>query len=241
MQKITSQSIGKYSISIVHSPRARHLRISISPDKQVSLIIPHRSSEREGIKFLNSRVDWIEKTIARIKPRKRGKWEYKFLESKTIFFFGLPHRLQFNNNHTYPNIHTNKNIINNFRPVSRQGGSLTADHRLIVTPQKKKVFENFLSNKLREHIYSFAYKFCHENGFAFRELKIKNIVSRWGSCSRQGNLNFSTRLVHYDREVINYVVIHELCHTKEMNHSRKFWALVAKYCPEYKSYIKMLK
>jgi hypothetical protein len=111
----------------------------------------------------------------------------------------------------------------------------------IITPEKRHIFENFLSNKLREHIYGFAFKFCKTHGFAFKDLKIKFMKSRWGSCSRLGNLNFSLRLVHYDREVINYVVVHELCHTREMNHSRRFWELVGQFCPEYKKYIKMLK
>lgn len=209
------------NIKIIHSSRARHLRISVSPDKQVSLIIPRWVSEREGMRFLNSKIDWIEKTLTKIKPKKTGKWEYKFSGGEIVFFFGLPHHLQFHENITYPNINTN--------------------HKLIITPPKKKIFENFLSNRLREHIYSFAFKFCKENDFAFCDLKIKNIVSRWGSCSRLGNMNFSVRLIHYEKEVINYVVIHELCHTKEMNHSHRFWGLVAQYCPNFKTYIKMLK
>jgi predicted metal-dependent hydrolase len=219
------------TIKIVKSFRARNLRISINSDKQVSLTIPRRVSEGEGIRFLNSKKDWIEKTLSKIKPRKRGKWEWKFLDSSEIFFFGLTHCLHFSTNHTYP--YTPPPVCH-----PRESGD---PGFVIISPPKKKIFENFLSNRLRDHIYSFAYKFCKENGFAFRDLRIKNIVSRWGSCSRKGNLNFSIRLVHYEKEIINYVVIHELCHTKEMNHSRRFWALVAKHCPQYKSCIKMLK
>jgi predicted metal-dependent hydrolase len=219
------------SVQIIHSKRARNLRISISPDKQVSLTIPRRVSEGEGIRFLNSKVDWIEKTLKKIKPRKRGKWEYKFLDDSQIFFFGLPHHLSFSDELTYP--YTPRPACH-----SRESGN---PGLVIISPPKKKIFENFLSNKLRDHIYVFAFKFCKENGFKFNDLRIKNVISRWGSCSRKGNLNFSIRLVHFEKEIINYVVIHELCHTKEMNHSRKFWALVGQYCPEYKTHIKMLK
>jgi predicted metal-dependent hydrolase len=240
------------SVKIIKSNRSRNLRISISPDKQVTLTIPRRISEGEGIRFLNSRVDWIEKTLSKIKPRVKGKWEWKFLDASQIFFFGLPHRLQFSTDSMYPYINKVKssklkvqslNMIKDNSVIPAKAGILNQTDSFfeIITPGKKKTFDNFLSNKLREHIYSFAYKFCKENGFKFNELRIKNVVSRWGSCSRKGNLNFSIRLVHYEKEIINYVVIHELCHTKEMNHSRKFWALVARYCPEYKTHIKMLK
>ncbi len=224
-----------HPIKVIHSRRARCLRISISPDKEISLIIPRRSSKEQGIKFLNSKIGWVEKTLKKMKPRVKPKWKFKFEEGSEIFFFGLPHRLHFSNDRMYP--YTSK-IRNSKLEI---GNKKTKIENMIITIPKKKIFINYLSNKLREHIYSFAYKFCQENGFKFKELKIKNIVSRWGSCSAKGNINFSIRLVHFDKEVINYVVVHELCHTKEMNHSKKFWALVEKYCPKYKTYIKMLK
>ena len=242
------------NIQIIKSSRASHIRISIDQDKNVNLILPRRVKEEEGIRFLRSRRDWVEKTLKKIQPRKKYLWEFNFSEDETIFFFGLPHRLQFFHAFTYPYIlHNNQQTTINkqhnetkknkyrLQISGMSSGRMPTDYRLIISPPRKKLFMNFLSNKLREHIYGFAYQFCKTNGFAFKELKIKNIRSRWGSCSRAGNLNFSSRLVHYHPEVINYVVIHEFCHTREMNHSRRFWSHVASFCPEYKKLIKMLK
>lgn len=219
-------------VKIIHSKKARHLRLSINQEKQVSLVIPRRASEEEGIKFLKSKIDWIEKSLTKIEPQKKQKWQYKFFDGEQIFYFGVLHELRLNDKIVYPNIQ---------RYSEKILQSLRSFRMTISTSPKKKIFEKFLSNKLREHIYSFAFKFCKENGFKFRDLKIKKIISRWGSCSRQGNMNFSIRLVHYPPEVINYVVIHELCHTREMNHSHKFWSLVSQFCPNYKFYIKQLK
>jgi hypothetical protein len=226
-----------HSVSIIHSRRARHLRISIDHEKNVSLIIPRRSSEEQGIRFLNSRREWVEKTLSKIKPRKKQPWDFKFEEETQIFFFGLPHRLQFTTDRMYPYVTKTQSAKLRSQNLNENNDGAVE----IITPSKKKVFENFLSNKLREHIYTFAFKFCKTYGFAFRDLKIKSMRSRWGSCSRLGNLNFSLRLVHFDREVINYVVVHELCHMREMNHSRRFWELVGQFCPNYKIYIKQLK
>lgn len=71
-------------------------------------------------------------------------------------------------------------------------------------------------------------------GLSYRSVKITGAKTRWGSCGRKGNLNFSWRLVAAPPEVIDYVIIHELAHTLEPNHSRKFWQTVARFCPDYK-------
>lgn len=65
-------------------------------------------------------------------------------------------------------------------------------------------------------------------------IRIKDVRSRWGSCSSKRNLNFNWRLVMAPLEVLDYVVVHELCHLKEMNHSKAFWNLVEGILPEYK-------
>ena len=75
----------------------------------------------------------------------------------------------------------------------------------------------------------------------YGRITIRNQRSRWGSCSSQGNLNFNCLLMLSPPEVIDYVVAHELCHRKEMNHSPKFWAEVERVMPDYKQRQKWLK
>lgn len=69
--------------------------------------------------------------------------------------------------------------------------------------------------------------------FEYGRVAIKNTRSLWGSCSRKGNLNFTFALVHLPRELADYIVVHELCHLREHNHSPHFWALVAKTQPAH--------
>lgn len=69
--------------------------------------------------------------------------------------------------------------------------------------------------------------------FNVHSINIKNQKTRWGSCSRKGNLNFNYKIVLLPEHIADYIVVHELCHLKEFNHSQRFWNLVAKALPDY--------
>jgi predicted metal-dependent hydrolase len=97
---------------------------------------------------------------------------------------------------------------------------------------KKKALE-FITERL-----GYYNKFYN---FKIGRISIKNHKSRWGSCSSKGNLNFNYTLVHLPQELADYVVVHELCHIKELNHSQKFWNLVAQTIPDYKARRAILK
>jgi hypothetical protein len=77
--------------------------------------------------------------------------------------------------------------------------------------------------------------------FSFKKISIRNQSTRWGSCSQHGTLNFNFRLGRLPLELCDYIIVHELCHLKELNHSVRFWNLVAQQVPDYKACRKKLK
>lgn len=84
-------------------------------------------------------------------------------------------------------------------------------------------------------------KYQHIYPYKFRGIAIKNQSGRWGSCSSKGNLNFNYRIQFLPMELAEYLVVHELCHLKQMNHSSKFWLLVSKSFPNYQELRKQLR
>jgi hypothetical protein len=111
----------------------------------------------------------------------------------------------------------------NFSLVQNQG---------VFSEDKLKALD-FVSRRIEElnKFYKFKYK----------KVSVKNQKTRWGSCSRKGNLNFNYKILFLKSDLADYLIIHELCHLKEMNHSKRFWDLVAKSVSDYKIKRKELK
>lgn len=105
----------------------------------------------------------------------------------------------------------------------------------------RKLTERFLKQTAEQYLLPRTKKLATIMDIDYRSLKIGQQKSQWGSCNRQGDLSFNWRLVHAPREVIDYVIIHELSHRTHMNHSRSFWNLVAQYDPDYQLHRGWLK
>jgi predicted metal-dependent hydrolase len=93
------------------------------------------------------------------------------------------------------------------------------------TIEKREYARNFVDNRI-----SYFNKFYN---FKINRVAIKNQTTRWGSCSSKGNLNFNYKIIYLKPVLADYLIVHELCHLGELNHSKKFWALVLKTIPDY--------
>lgn len=102
---------------------------------------------------------------------------------------------------------------------------------------------DYLKHKERARMlaHECSAKYCMHYGFSYNRIAIKNLRRSWGSCSAKRNLNFNYKIVHLPRRLAEYVIVHELCHLAELNHSKRFWALVTKTIPDYKECRKALR
>lgn len=99
-----------------------------------------------------------------------------------------------------------------------------------ISKKEYLILKNEALNIVQEKIKYFNQYY----NFEYKNIFIKNQKTRWGSCSSHKNLNFNCKIIHLKPELIDYIVVHELCHLKHMNHSQKFWNLVEESIPEYK-------
>lgn len=113
---------------------------------------------------------------------------------------------------------------------------------------KRPVSRNYTRKdylKYKESARKFAVEriehFNETYNFKYKRISIRNQKTRWGSCSVKGNLNFNYKIIHLPMNIADYIIVHELCHLKEMNHSKKFWALVEVIFPEHKAIRRELK
>lgn len=98
-----------------------------------------------------------------------------------------------------------------------------------------------LKKKARKLIIPLVEDYAEIMGVTYGQVSIRAQKTRWGSCSSEGNLNFNCLLALCPRGVMHYVVVHELCHRKHMNHSKAFWSEVSEYMPDYKEQRAYLK
>jgi hypothetical protein len=105
----------------------------------------------------------------------------------------------------------------------------------------KQILVKWYKAKAQELIFEKAEKYSLLLGVSYKSIKINSANQRWGSCTAQKNINFSYRIMMCPEFVIDYIVVHELSHLKQMNHSIKFWHVVAQHFPRYKEARKWLR
>ena len=217
------------------SQKARSLRLQINLDEpRVVLTAPRFAMAFEINRFLRSKTSWIEKHL--IKALKqvdlRPKPQYK--NGDIFYYFGEPVLLIIT--------HTPKK-----RPsVKVRGEKMFLALNNGITEQKipsaaKKAIQDFYRKKAEETVHDRLQHFNEHYGFTYRRVTLRNQRSRWGSCTGKLNLNFNWRLIMAPIEIIDYVVVHEMCHLRQMNHSKNFWNLVAETIPDYKKMRKWLR
>ena len=106
--------------------------------------------------------------------------------------------------------------------------------------QIEKILDNYYLSILKPYALQSFEIFKNKTGLNPNKISFKKMKTRWGSCSSNKNISINILLAKYDKSIIDYVILHELCHLKEMNHSYKFWHLVEKYMPNYKQIKKLL-
>jgi hypothetical protein len=202
--------------------RKKTISLQIKEDGTTVVYAPYRTPIGEIDKFFNEKKKWLwkkieerEKKLKEIKPK-------EYLNGELFSYLGRPYQLK---------------IEDKSDGCDSLTFSTSAGQFVLVRDkvhQGRALFLEWYKKRSREYIEEIVNDYSQALGLNPSGLRIGNALCRWGSCSSNNNLSFSWRLIMAPCSVIGYVVVHELAHIKEKNHSMRFWSLVAKTIPDYK-------
>lgn len=209
------------------SARARYARLRASPSIGLEVVLPEGAAASEAARLLETNQDWIFDKLDRFEaaPAEAGP---HLADGSTLPFLGRSLTLAVRIEEGQPR-------------AGLRGSTLTVT---VSNPDQailRAVIEAWFRYQAR-HVFAEQVADINQSfGFTYQRITIKNQRSRWGSCSAHGNLNFNWRLLLAPLSIVRYVVTHELAHLAELNHSPRFWSLVASRCPDYRTAQEWLK
>ncbi len=208
---------------LIHS-RRKTIALIVQRDGTLTVRAPLRMSAVHIREFVQNHAEWIREKQAQAKAAPPPLKKH-YVDGETFLFLGKEVPLT---------------IVARQRPALTFSGTKfhLANSRL---PKARQVFIRWYKAQALTVISERVAFHADKNQFTWRKIRISSARTRWGSCSTNGTLSFTWRLVLAPPEVIDYVVVHELAHTQIRNHSPKFWRRVAEIMPEFKRHVSWLK
>ncbi len=219
----------RHPYKLVKSRRAKYVRIKISASGEVSVVLPQGVAAKHAHGFIKKKSQWIVKTIKAIPEVKNNL----FPETLDLKLLDEQWKLNYVK-HTPPLLHDVK---------LEQISSNTLEIRVATDDwiDVKKLLNKWCRLKAKKIFPEMLEALAEEHGFHFNKISIRSQKTRWGSCASNKNISLNSKLLLMPEYIVKYVMIHELCHTIEMNHSAKFWNLVEDCDPQYRENRKQLK
>jgi predicted metal-dependent hydrolase len=207
----------------IRRSRRKTIALIVKQDGTFEVRAPQRMTDKQIHEFVQSKASWIRKRKAAVKA---GPPPHAYQEGEKFYYLGMLYPLKY--------------VEGQRKTVQFSGKSI--DLRTSEAPDAAEKVEAWYRTMARAHLTARLDYFVQRYGFVYKSLRINGAQTRWGSCNAQRkSLNFTWRLVMAPPEIVDYVVVHELCHLRHPNHSLEFWAEVEKVMPDYKQRRKWLK
>ena len=214
---------------VKRSLRAKNVRLEVRPQTGLTVIIPESYKIGKLPRLLQSKERWILNNLARCSHFQSPSAGRELRSGDSVPYLGRDLELVKRGNHSG---------VGN---VMLEGNTLAVSPELFKNGILELALEQWYRTEAAKLINERVDKLSSQMGACYKRIVIRGQKTRWGSCSHKKNLSFNWKLVMAPETVIDYVIIHELSHLKEMNHSRRFWELVAQYCPGWQEHKKWLK
>jgi predicted metal-dependent hydrolase len=206
-----------YRVAVKRMAKARRFTLRVlAATRVVTLTMPIRSSFDQAVDFASRHGGWIADRLNKFDDH------VQIAPNAEIPFRGVPHRI----------IHRGEKR----GTVSVERDEQDSPHLIVAgrVDHAPRRVRDFLKKEARLALDQAVERYTKILGIPARRIALKDTRSRWGSCSADGRLNFSWRLIFAPPEILEYLAAHEVAHLKELNHSPRFWSIVASLYPDYK-------
>jgi predicted metal-dependent hydrolase len=204
--------------SIRRSQRARRVRVTVDPARGVEVVLPRRVPQHEAAAAIAELRPWIERRLAELERATAAV----AARGEAVPYLGTMLRL-------VPQAGRTR--------VHRRGQELLVPDGV----QRQPAVERWFRRAAHAEIARRLDRACLHAGTSYSRLTIRGQRTRWASCSRTGAMSFNWRLLLAPEPVLDYVVWHEVCHLEILDHSPRFWALLAQRCPDYRRHARWLR
>ncbi len=210
------------------SRRAKYIRIKLNNQGELSVILPYRSSAKQAHRFVQSKSAWVAKQLSQLPEPRHTQVPHQ------VDLALLDERWLVKTASEQESSALSLEIDKEQKVINFSGDEQQLD-------DFNHLLEKWLKQKARIIFNEMLEALAEQHGFHFNRISIRAQKTRWGSCSSSKNISLNCKLLFMPKKVVEYVMIHELCHTIQMNHSSKFWRLVEDCDPDFQAHRAVLK
>ncbi len=205
---------------IINIGKRRSVSLRITEDATPEVLIPYGYSIDKVTVFLNKNIDWLKQHKEQALEKRGLPKTYE--DGEKIMLLGEPLTIRYAASDRYSD------------PVIKDGELRVAVSDYSAREQIIKSIDRFIAELSFREIDLCMKEMVSKTGLMPDKVTVKPMTASWGRCISNKHISINYKVIAFDRECISYVCLHELCHLVYMNHSKEFWALVSRYCPDYK-------
>lgn len=218
--------------SIRESQRAKRVNLKLSPKGELEIVVPVGFDRTQVPNIIQRHQHWIEKH--------RQKFQLQAQQTPKICVEVLPKTIEFLAEIETWRVEYTPAKIASIR-VSELPETLILWGNTSNEDLCRQVLRSWLTRRAEKVLFPWLLALSKDCHLPFNQMSVRGQKTRWGSCSNDRNISLNHKLLFLPPQMVRYVLIHELCHTQEMNHSNKFWTLVEKHDPSYRQWDQELK
>lgn len=232
-KSVDPEAVPAYTVR--SSARARRVQLRVLPQGIVEAVVPHGVGPRAVDAFVAQHRQWIAKRLARIDAQRQSRPHLFEDPPRRVHLTSLDRAWAVNY------VWLDDAASGPARPGARERSGGVLEVRAADAEAARALLRRWLMRQAKEHLVPWLRQTAAELGLDVGGVSVRAQKSRWGSCSARGNISLNRNLLFLPPEGVRYLFVHELCHTVHMNHSRRFWALVARLDPHFERHEALLR